>query len=263
MNAQANVRNGLKSDIRRECPLWVDIEDMSCLQVPMEACSTPSRRRTSICKVCDKFWEALYAHSHAWERAASNEDQLLSAETGETRALIERAAEVEDADPTSAFRLYREVAEAGSVWSLGRVGWHYWTGTGVAADPQSALDYYHRAICGGSWGATIHYARLLAELGHHADCEQVLMEGVASGFVPAYFWLAWLRYQRSETATVRREVRPLLDHAASRGHPEAKLLLARWMMLGKLGPRDIPRGWKWAVEGALSFAFKRTHATAS
>lgn len=126
-----------------------------------------------------------------------------------------------------------------------------------------ALEYYHRAISGGSWIATIHYARLLAELGHHDDCEQTLENGVASGFLPAYFWLAWFRYQRSKTAMVRREVRPLLAHAAERGHPEAKLLLARWMMLGKLRLRDIPLGCRLAIEGALSFAFRRDQPAAS
>ncbi len=216
-----------------------------------------------MCRVCDKFWEAVSAHSDTWERAASNEDQLLSAETSESWALIQHAAEIEEVDPASAFRLYREAAEAGSVWSLERVGWHYWTGTGVAADPHIALEYYYRAICGGSWGATIHYARLLAELGRHDDCERALMDGVNTGFVSAYFWLAWLRYKRSGTAKVRREVRPLLDHAATRGHPKAKLLLARWMMLGKLGLRDVPRGWRWAIDGVLSVPFRRTHSAAS
>lgn len=111
--------------------------------------------------------------------------------------------------------------------------------------------------------ATIYYARLLAELGHHDDCERTLENGVASDFVPSYFWLAWFRYQQSKTAKVRREVRPLLEHAAEKGHPEAKFLLARWMVLGKLGLRDIPRGFSLAVQGAVSFAFRREHAPAS
>lgn len=111
--------------------------------------------------------------------------------------------------------------------------------------------------------ATIYYARLLSELGHYDDCERTLENGVASDFVPAYFWLAWFRYQQSKTTKVRREVRPLLEYAAIKGHPEAKLLLARWMVLGKLGLRDIPRGFRLAVQGAVSFAFRREYAPAS
>lgn len=111
--------------------------------------------------------------------------------------------------------------------------------------------------------ATIYYARLLAELGHHDDCERTLENGIASDFVPAYFWLAWFRYQQSKTNKVRREVRPLLEYAADKGHPEAKLLLARWMALGNLGLRDIPRGCRLVVQAAVSFAFRREHAFAS
>lgn len=111
--------------------------------------------------------------------------------------------------------------------------------------------------------ATIHYARLLAELGHHDACERTLENGVASDFVPAYFWLARCRYEQSKTPRVRREVRPLLEYAADKGHPEAKLLLARWMGLGKFGLRDIPRGWRLAAQGAVSFAFRGEYAPAS
>jgi TPR repeat protein len=182
-------------------------------------------------------------------------------ESHQTWDLIQRAGR-EDTDPPSAFRLSLEAAEAGSIWSMEKVGWHYWTGTGVAADPRMALEYYHRACCNGSWMATIHYARLLEELGHHDDCERVLENGVESDFVPAYFWLAWCRYHRSKTTKVQREVRPLLEYAASRGHPEAKLLLARWMVHGGLGLGAVPRGFWLAVQGAISFAFRREYVPA-
>lgn len=175
-------------------------------------------------------------------------------ESDQTWDMIQRAAKIEDSDGPAAFHLYLEAAEAGSTWSLYRVGWCYWTGTGVAADPWTALDYYHRAICGGSWMATIHYARLLAELGHHEDCERSLEDGVAYEFVSAYFWLAWFRYQRSRTSETCREVRPLLEYAAEKGHPGAKVVLAQWMAIGNFGLRNVPRGICLVVREALNFA---------
>ena len=126
------------------------------------------------CKRCDQVWDRLWAQSDAWERTTSNETQLFSEETDQCRGLVQRGSEIEDEDPIGAFRLYLEAAECGSVWSMEKVGWHYWTGTGIAADPDMALQYYHRAIGGGSWMATISYAQLLAELGHHDDCESTL-----------------------------------------------------------------------------------------
>lgn len=210
---------------------------------------------TLIGKGDDDFWKALWAHSDAWERSASNEDNLLSGESDHSWAIIRRANEIEDTDPTAAFQLYLQAVEAGSTWALARIGWDYWAGSGVAADPQMAMEYFYRAICGGSWMATIYYARLLSELGHHDECERTLEDGVAADFVPAYYWLAWFRYQRSKTTKVRRkEVRPLVEYAAERGHPGAKFMLAQWMWFGKFGLRYIPRGLRLVVLEAFEFS---------
>lgn len=206
------------------------------------------------CAKCDMEWDRLWAHSDAWERDISNETELLSEETDDSWDLIQRAGRAGD-DPAASFQLYLEAAEGGSAWSLERIGWHYWTGTGVAADPNMALKYYHRAIGAGSWMATLYYARLLAELGRHDDCETTLNGGVASGFVPSCFWLGWCRYARSKTPRTCREVRPLMEHAADQGHPMAKLFLARWMALGHLGLHNIPRGWMAVVRFAASPVF--------
>lgn len=194
-----------------------------------------------MCKFCDQFWEKFWGRSDDWERAHSNDRELWSKETDQTREIIKEATAMSETDP-AALQLYLKAAEAGSVMSMTRVGWQYWTGTGTAPDLDEAQEYYRRAIRGGSWTATIHYARLLADLGHYDICDKVLEDGVAVGFVPAYFWLAWLRYKRSKTREVCREVRPMLEHAAKAGHPGARRKLAHWMLLGRFGPREIFRG---------------------
>lgn len=209
------------------------------------------------CKLCKPYADCDWAHSDDWERSASNYFQLLSEESETQLAIVRRADEISDSDPASAFQLYVEAAEAGSVCSMEKVGWLYWTGTGVVADTSTALEYYHQAIVGGSWMATIGYARLLTEVGRQNDCETVLKDGVALDFVPAYFWLAWLRYLQARTPKMRREVRPLLEHAARQGHPAAKFFLSGWMARGQLGLLDVPRGWKWVVEEAVDFASRR------
>lgn len=103
--------------------------------------------------------------------------------------------------------------------------------------------------------ATIHYARLLAELGYQEECEQTLEDGIASDFIPAYYWLAKLRYDHSPTKQVSREVRPLLEYAAHKAHPGAKLLLAQWMVRGRFGLRGIARGWRLAFQETWDCAF--------
>ena len=206
------------------------------------------------CKFCDRFWDWYWENSDAWERAHANESELWSEESDQNRELIQQASAIAKTDPAAAFRLYLEAAEAGSVLSIESVGWHYWSGTGVAADLGKAQEYYYRAVCAGSWMATLGYARLLAEVGRKDDCEIMLKDGVASGFVPAYFWLAWLRYERSKTRKVCEEVRPLMEYAAKQGHPGAKLKLEQWMIFGKFGLREIFGGIRLALQSAIQLA---------
>ena len=194
-------------------------------------------------EICERENASLWERTDAWDRSASNYFDLLDSEPEERRALIENGDNLFDSGPATAFQFYVEAAEHGSVCAMEQVGWHYGSGTGVVADTSLALEYYHRAILGGSWSATIAYARLLEKVGRQTDCENYLRECVATGFTPAYFWLAWLRYNRDRTSTVRREVRPLLEYAARQGHPAARDFLARWMARGQLGLLNVPRGW--------------------
>jgi hypothetical protein len=193
---------------------------------------------------CDALWESHWDQSFGWERAHSNDDELWWRDSDRNRALMEEVQACQNADPEAAFRMLLEAAEAGSARALESVGWHYASGTVVAADFDQAAVYYHRAIGAGSWMATIAYARLLAKHGHFEESENVLRDGVRLDFVPAYFWLAWLRYDRSPTRATCREIRPLLDYAAEQGHPGAKQTLGRLMVKGKFGIRAIPRGLK-------------------
>lgn len=217
-----------------------------------------------ICGLTNKSWlrekndqisRDFWVETDAWESAAANESELWLKESDDNLELIKRAAQLEYGE-SAAFDLHLEGAKAGSVWCQQMVGWHYWTGIGVAADQNLALKYYHSAICGGAWIATLRYARALFEVGQYDDCERVLDDGVSCGFVPSYYWLAWFRHKRHGTRAVREEVRPLVEHAAKEGHPAAKDLLAHWMRSGKLRLRDIPRGWLMAAQIAIAYAIR-------
>ena len=210
-----------------------------------------STKKSWLHELRDQAFQNLWAETYAWESDAAYENELLSHESDQNLELMQRAALMCHNTP-AAFDLYLEGAGAGSVQCQQMVGWHYWTGTVIAADKYLAMQYYHSAICGGSWAATLCYARLLFEVGQCDDCERVLNDGVSYGFVPSYYWLALLRYKRRSTRAVRKEVRPLVEHAAKEGHPAAKDLLAYWMAQGKLRLRDIPRGWLMVVQDAIA-----------
>jgi TPR repeat protein len=194
------------------------------------------------CSFCDRWWDRLWQRTDAWERAASNESDLRDADSDRNRELIDRAFSARESDPARALQLFLEAAEAGSAYAMHAAAIHYDRGDAAPRDPDKALDFYHRAICAGSWMATLHYARLLAELGHRADWEQVLAGGVAMEFVPSFFWLAYLRFKEDRSRAVARECRLLLEHAAGQGHPAARVILAKYMTLGRFGLRAIPAG---------------------
>jgi TPR repeat protein len=198
----------------------------------------------------DQIFRDLWAETYAWESAAADEYDLWLKESDQNRELIDRAS-LTAYNGSAAFELHLEGAESGSVWCQQAVGWHYWTGSGVVTNKYLAMQYYYSASCSGSWTATLCYARLLYEVGRFDDCERVLNDGVSCGFAPSYYWLAWLRHKRHSTRAVRKEVRPLVEHAAKEGHPAAMELLTRWMVSGKLRLRDIPRGWLMVIQYAI------------
>lgn len=205
----------------------------------------------------EAFWARRWAISDDWESEHANDAWLWSQESAENVARLRAAEKIGAEDPQAAFRLRLDAAESGSAWGLNAVARAYWCGWDVEADPAKAMDYAYRAVLAGSWMATIDYARLLNIAGHWELAEQVLEQGVSAQFVPAFFWLGFLRVQHEDTRRMRLSVLPLMQHAVRAGHPMAALELARWMAKGEIGVHRIPAGmallvrtiWRYADDG--------------
>jgi len=206
------------------------------------------------CKLCERYWTRLWERSDAWERAHPYVTEGWEKETAENRALIDGAYEMWGSDPDAAFQMFLEAGEAGSPWALDVVARQYDEGGLVEADAATAESFYRRAIEAGSWPATINFARLLAEQARHDESDWVLEDGVSADFVPAFFWLARLRYKRRPTRKICREVRPLLEYAAGKGHPLAEAILFKWMSLGRFRLREIPTGIAMGIKWAARIA---------
>ena len=208
--------------------------------------------------LCDRFCppsvrdRALGAATGQWE-----DDFALGWEPAEEAAARERHSEARELtkdDPAAALALHLELADGGSAFSMLKAGWHYLNGHGTERDPAAAEEFYRRALCAGSWRATIRYASLLFQRGAHDAWPGTLGDGVDKGFIPSFFWLGWYSYKRSPSARTAREVRHLLETAAAAGHPEARLTLARWTAQGKFGWGEIPAGFR------MILAFVRSRA---
>lgn len=219
----------------------------------MSGCILCTWLRSTACADADRLYASFWSASADWESRFAAENGFWPDESDETRGLIDRARAIDESEPTAALELYVQAAANGSPEASEMVGWYYETGAVVAADIDLASEHYHRAVSAGSWRATVGYARLLEKRGYVDHAEQLLNDGVEAGFVPAHFWLAYLRYRRSPTRKTCHQVRPLMEYAAASGHLVAEWTVARWMARGTLGIRRIPQGLRRLV--ALSRRF--------
>lgn len=202
--------------------------------------------------------DSIREQSRVWEAAQSNEFELWSTVRDPQRDRLKAAKAIQPTDPEAAFRIYLDLADAGVIRAMELVAHQYAYGNLVAHDFEKAKAYYRRAVQAGSWTATLKYAWLLGDRGQFDLCETLLEDGVKADFIPASYWLAWWRFQRSSDRATCRAIRPLLERAADAGHPEAALFLARLKVRGKFGLREVPRGLKDLLQ-----VVDRTHAAAT
>lgn len=172
---------------------------------------------------------------------------LRDQESQEVQAGLDKAWDLRtERSEDDAFVLYREMAEAGSPTAACMVAWCLQWGEGTDADPIAAMDWYFKAIEGGSWLGTIEYAKLLDRLGYYDTADEVLADGISAGLATAYYTQAKLKYERSPSRASARSVRPLLDRAIALGHPYAEYFLMRLQFSGKFGAGEVRTGIRWS-----------------
>jgi hypothetical protein len=198
-----------------------------------------------------------WRRSTEWDRNHANSKELAEREAD--MDLVYKAFELAEAgDFSSALRLWTELAELGSVWSMVEVGRCHQFGRGVVRDPDGAEAWFRRAFAGGSQIAMLKCAGAAASRGDYAACEAILQVGVDKKWAPAIFWQAWYRHARSESPETYRAILPMLKTAAKSGHPAARMVLASCMVRGKFGVWRIPLGLLLAAKAALDEDFEES-----
>ncbi len=134
----------------------------------------------------------------------------------------------------------------------------YEFGRGVLRDEAEADQWYFRAFEGGSQFAMLKCAKAAASRQDFALCEEILKVGVDQDWPPAVFWLAWYRHRQSGSRATYRAIRPLLEKAAKRGHPAARMILGNLMVRGKFGVFRVPQGFIVGVCWAIRVANRST-----
>ena len=190
--------------------------------------------------------------SMAWDYQHTNDAAIWDAELD--KEALREAIDLAATSPEHAFEIWLALAGRGSVWSMVEVGRCFRQGIGVSPDVERSEDWYRRAAGRGSQRAMLRYSGLLRAREDYAACEAISRIDAEKHWAPAMFWLAWYRLKQSRTRDTYQGARPLLEEAASQGHPAAKWLLAKSMAHGRFGLRDILRGQKliWDIAGALA-----------
>ena len=155
--------------------------------------------------------------------------------------------------PVIGFHRILAFAEQGSVWSMAWVGWAYSKGRGTLRDVVLAEDWNRRAFEGGSHWGLLGYGSSLWLRGDFVKCEQVYGVGAANDLAPALYWLALCRLHLCDTRKTLREVRPLLERASAQGCLAARYWLAKWMLRGRFGLREILHGHRlmWSLSDVI------------
>src|SRR5579864_84308 len=101
-----------------------------------------------LCKKCKARAEILDKKHFVWLEAQSNSVSIMEREADPQ--LVYQAHDLEAIDPAASFKQYLALAEGGSVWSMGTVGYMLANGTGTARDLVQAEEWYLRAYKAGS-----------------------------------------------------------------------------------------------------------------
>ena len=169
-----------------------------------------------------------------------NADALFEADADPAR--LRDLATLWDENPREAFPHFLALAEAGSVWSMIRVGFGYSLGLGVARDPGRAERWFTAAFEGGSDHGLIWGARAARKRGDLAKAKRLLEVGVLRGPLQATVDLAGLILDIGKSREERDRARSLYEAAMDKGYLPAQGEFALSMAAGGFGWRAIPEG---------------------
>ena len=177
-----------------------------------------------------------------WAYAQANDTEIWGAETEQERILL--AGELDNINPEAAFGEFLSIAERGSPWCIGLVGYRYQVGLGVPRDIDQAERWYRLAVARGVQQAQLRLGTLYYRQRKFTQAEGVYQIGAAQKWAPAMYRLAWCKLKTSSSRQVLAEARLLLEEASAKGDLGAEQYLATLITTGRFGLRQIPSGWR-------------------
>jgi TPR repeat protein len=152
------------------------------------------------------------------------------------------AKDIEERRYEDAFRKYSVLAEHGSATAQLRLGWMYETGTGVPLDVQLAERWYLKAASTDVPHAQYYLASLYRDAEQYQRAIEWFQRAAAQGYPPAFYALGKAYYFGAGVSQDREKAFEYFEEASRRGHLRAAANIARDMIAGRRGLRQVPLG---------------------
>ena len=134
-----------------------------------------------------------------------------------------------------AFRLYKSLAERGSVESQVFLGWMYQNGLGVRKDSNTAYSWYEKAAKLGSAEGQFYLAKSCARKKDYEGAKDWYLKSADKGYAPALFRLGWIYDIGRGVKEDKEKALYYYTRAVNLGHVFAQKYLAVLMIKGHLG----------------------------
>jgi TPR repeat protein len=118
----------------------------------------------------------------------------------------------------------------------------YQTGTGTSKNPAEAEHWYRRAGSDGSGRAEAYLGSLLRQRQDSKGEREAFEASAAKGYAPASYHLGQMYMFGLGVPVDHARAYAYFEEAANRGHLFARRMLARRMLMGRLGLRYVPAG---------------------
>jgi hypothetical protein len=164
---------------------------------------------------------------------------------------LHHAHSIRDTDPVQALKQFRGLADRGSPMAMAEIAFMYGRGIGVQANPLEEKAWYKLAVEAGCLYARYALAHVYFRTQRHSEAFVVCQSGVASGYAPAMYFLAYMYGQGVGTERDLDKERDLLHQATKLGHLWARVRLGRVLVQGRWGTWQRFRGLFLMVSGGI------------
>ena len=146
-------------------------------------------------------------------------------------------------DRLLALRGLEELADSGSIMSMLYLAHEHGHGALSSRNLEASINWYERAINAGSVLASFHLGLLYKGVGRFAEAFDAFKVGAEADLAASIYQLGRMYRDGLGVSKNLQEAQELWDRASVLGHPYAKRNVACFLISGRRGILNVPRGF--------------------